>query len=626
MDFNIYNGLLTGIALLVGSAVVTPLFAGNRKFAGGLNFLFSLVSGLIFAAIAVKVLGGSAPAETFVLKAGGLSIPFLIDGFSALFLGLIALMAALTAFYCIGYMEMDHYRHYSLRGFMVAYPVFVAGMIGIVTVDDLTTGFTVAWQMMTLASYFLIRFDNQDKQIIKSANKYLILMELAWAVIVIAALMIPHATLGTPLHALTHGLGEVSGGSRALIYGLLLLGFGMKAGMFPLGQLWLPDAHASAPSPISAMLSGVMIKTGVYGIVRTLFWMVPADLQNASGRNLGLVLACFGVVTLFIGTVQALKQHDAKRLHAYHSIGQMGYILLGVGTAQYFLLSGNPVLQALAALALIGGIYHMLNHALFKGLLFLCTGSVQYATGTKDLDHLGGLLKLMPITAFAAAVASASIAGIPACSGFISKWAVISSSMLGGKTAGVIVLFGVIALMTSAITLASYVKFFGMTFTSSGIEWSKNPNAREVGGIMLFPKIVLAVICLIQGFFPWLFVGLFSRIFATSEGSIIQATFSDPNTQATLAQSWAGVNFSLSSAGGPASVAFIMPLILLAILAVAYLFAAWLRKAGGAEERSAAVWLCGYQTLNNSNRYLSSHIYAAFKKFMKWTGGNVHGA
>ncbi len=622
MDFNIYSGLLAGILVLLASAVVTPLFAGQRKFAGGLNFVFCLVAALIFAGIAVKVLTGAAEAGTFVLKLGGFDIPFLIDGFSALFLALIALMSALTAFYCIGYMEMDHYRHYSLRGFMVAYPIFIAGMVGIVTVDDLTTGFTIAWQMMTLASFFLIRFDHQDKDITRSANKYLILMELAWVVILIAALMIPGSHAGSTLHHLTEGLGQ-AGAPRGMVYALLLFGFGMKAGMFPLGQLWLPDAHSSAPSPISALLSGVMIKTGVYGIVRTLFWMVPADFAITDGRNLGLVLACFGVVTLFIGTIQALKQHDAKRLHAYHSIGQMGYILLGIGIAQYFLLSSSPVLQGIAVLALIGGIYHTFNHALFKGLLFLCTGSVQYATGTKDLDKLGGLLRIMPLTALTAAVASASIAGIPACSGFMSKWAVISSSLLGGKEAGIIVLFGVIALMTSAITLASYVKFFGMAFTSSGVEWNEKKGLKEVGGVMLFPKIILAIICLVQGFFPWLFVTLFSKVFAMSEGSLIQAAFTGPAADATLAKSYAGVTFNLAS-GAP--VAFIMPLVLLAMLAVAFLFAAWLRRAGGAEQRTAPVWLCGYQTLNNDNRYLSSHIYAAFKKFMKWTGGNVHGA
>ena len=624
MDFNIYNGLMAGILLLLGSAILTPLLANNRKLAGWLNFAFCLAAGVIFAAISVKVLTGGAPAHPFILKLGGFAIPFLIDGFSSLFIALISLMAVVTAFYCIGYMEMDHYRKYSLRSFFVNYPVFVAGMIGIVTVDDLSTGFTVAWQMMTLASFFLIRFDYQDKDIIRSANKYLLLMELAWIMILAGALLIPGSTMGASLHSLTEALGGADSSRRVLVYGLLLIGFGMKAGMFPLGQLWLPDAHSSAPSPISALLSGVMIKTGVYGIVRTLFWMVPVSAQGQEGRHLGLVLACFGVVTLFIGTVQALKQHDAKRLHAYHSIGQMGYILLGVGLAHYFLLSGSPVLKLLAVLALIGAIYHTVNHAVFKGLLFLCTGSVQYATGTKDLDKLGGLISLMPITALAAAIASASIAGISAFSGFMSKWAIISSGLLGGKEAGLVVLFGIIALMTSAITLASYVKFFGMSFTASGIEWTKTKEVHEVGGMMLFPKLLLAVICLIQGFFPWLFIGLFSKIFAMSEGSIIQSLFNDPSAQAALVTNYAGATFNLSTSGSPMAVAFAMPLIFLAMFAVAFLFANWLRHSGGSTERTAPVWLCGYQTMNNDNRYSSSHIYAAFKKFMKWTGGNVH--
>ena len=625
MDFSIFDKLLIGISLLLTSAMLTPIFAAKRKVAGTLNFLFCALAGVVFAMVSIDVLSGHAAHETFVLNLGGLRIPFLIDGFSALFVALISLMSSLTAFYCIGYMEMDHYRQYSLRSFLVSFPIFVAGMIAIVTVDDLTTGFTIAWQMMTLASFFLIRFDHNDPEIIRSANKYLLLMELAWLLIVIAALIIPKSSLGTPLHALAEGLASADVALRVLIYSLLLLGFGMKAGMFPLGQLWLPDAHSSSPSPISALLSGVMIKTGVYGMVRTLFWMVPPEVQSHEGRYLGLILACFGVVTLFIGTVQALKQHDAKRLHAYHSIGQMGYILLGIGTAQYFLLSGNPLLQGLGVLALIGGIYHTINHALFKGLLFLCTGSVQYATGTKDLDKLGGLLKLMPITALAAAVASASIAGIPAFSGFVSKWAIISSGLLGGKPAGIIALFGIVALTTSAITLASYVKFFGMTFTAAGVEWSIKHPVREVGWTMLLPKLLLAGICLVQGFFPWVFVSLISRIFASSDGSIAQTFFADAATQQSLAESSTGVAFHLPGAAAGSAQAFIVPLVLLAMIAVACLFALWLARAGGAKQRVAPVWLCGYQTMNNSNRYLSSHIYASFKKFMKWTGGNVHG-
>lgn len=614
--------LLAGLALLLGSALITPLLATQRRVAGAANFLFTLAAGTSFGLLAFAILSGSIPGESFVLHVGEIAVPFLVDGFSALFLALISFMGALAAFYCIGYMEMAHYRDYRLRGFYLAFPLFLAGMVGIVTVDDLSIGFTVAWQTMTLASYFLIRFDDRNPEIVRSANKYLLLMQVAWGCVVVAAAAIPESGPGTSLHALAEGLGTAAAPRRAAIYALLLLGFGIKAGMFPLGQLWLPDAHSSAPSPISALLSGVMIKTGVYGIVRTLFWMVPPEVQLHEGRNLGLVLACFGVVTLFIGTVQALKQHDAKRLHAYHSIGQMGYILLAIGSAQYFLLSGNPLLGTLAVLALVGGIYHLANHALFKGLLFLTTGSVQYATGTKDLDKLGGLLTLMPLTAFAAAIASASIAGIPAFSGFVSKWAIIGSGLLGGKAAGLIVLFAVIALMTSAITLASYVKFFGMAFTSAGVEWNGQKDVREVDGWMLLPMLLLAAVCLVQGFFPAFFVDLFVGIFANADGSIAQALFADPATQAALAASWAGVRVDLGAGG----VAFVMPLVVLAALVVAMVLADWLRTSGSSARRTAPVWLCGYQTRNQDNSYVSSHIYAAFKKFMRWTGGNVHGA
>lgn len=617
MDFNIYNGLMVGVLLLVASAVVTPLFAGYRKFAGGLNFLVCLVAGLIFTAIACKVLTGTGAPEAYHLHVGALNIPILIDGFSAIFLGLISLMAAVTAFYCIGYMEMDHYRHYSLRGFLFSYPVFVAGMIGIVTVDDLTTGFTISWQMMTIASFFLIRFDHEDKVIVKNANKYLLLMELAWVAVLVAGLMVPNCTWGSSLHDIAQNLGLVDSGLRTMILALTLLGFGMKAGMFPLGQLWLPDAHSVAPSPISAMLSGVMIKTGVYGILRTLFWMTPENMPAQELSNWGLVVAAVGVVTLFIGTAQALKQVDAKRLHAYSSIGQIGYILMAIGCARYF-LGPNVALHALALLALFGAVAHTLNHAVFKGLLFLCTGSVQYTTGTKDLDKLGGLFGLMPVTAIIAGIAAIAVAGVPAFSGFTSKWAIVGSALLSGKAVGLFVIFGIIALVTSAMTLATYVKFYGMTFTSVGVEWNEKNDIHEVGAGMLVPKLILVAVCLVQGLFPFLFVQLFGRVLATSEGVITQ-TLGTPEILASLAQSYAGVSFT----PGGAPVAFALPLVMMALLVVAYLFAAWLRKSGGSETRTAPVWLCGYQTLGNANRYAASHIFDAFKKFMKWTGGNV---
>ncbi len=619
MDHQIYQNLQIGILILLCSAAITPLLASKRQWAGMLNFLSTLAAAIVLTSVAVQVLGSGAAPAMFDLHLGGLAIPLMVDGFSAVFMALISIVATITAFYCIGYMEMDHYRHYSLRSFFFCYPIFIAGMIALVSVDDLSTGFTIAWQMMTLASFFLIRFDYKDPVIVKSANKYLILMQLAWLAVLTAGLIVPNCGWGTPLHQIAEELGMADAGLRTLVLALTLLGFGMKAGMFPLGQLWLPDAHSVAPSPISALLSGLMLKTGVFGMIRTLFWMMPDSMPAQEVQAWGMLIAVIGVITLFIGTSQSLKQVDAKRLNAYSSIGQIGYIIMAIGCARYY-LGANSALHTLALLAMLGAFLHILNHAIFKSLLFLCVGSVQYTTGTKDLDKLGGLFALMPITAIIAGIAAIAVSGVPAFSGFTSKWAIVGSALLSGKAAGIFVIFGVIALVTSAMTLATYVKLYGMTFTSVGVQWNEKNDIHEVSKIMLAPKLLLAAICLVQGFFPWLFVQLFARVLATSEG-VLTHTLGTPQIFASLSQSYSGISFS---AHGTA-VAFSLPLIMIAMLGVALLFALWLRKAGGAETRTAPVWLCGYQVQNNMNRYRSSHIFDAFKKFMKWTGGNVRG-
>jgi hydrogenase-4 component B len=546
------------------------------------------------------------------------SIPFLVDGLSGFFVGLISLMAVLSAFYSVRY--MDHYREYKLWSYYLCFPLFILGMIGVVTVDDLSLGFSLAWQVMTFASYFLIRFEYREKGNVRNANKYLVLMELAWLLILAGSFLVAGASLGDSLPVLAGKLAGTKGVTQLLIYGLLLAGFGFKAGMFPFGQLWLPDAHSIAPSPISALLSGVMIKTGVFGLLRTFFWMVPTE--GFRGLLWGTVIASFGAVTLFVGTVQALKQHDAKRLHAYHSIGQMGYILLGVGSALAMLYSGEPAVALLSVAALVGALYHTLNHTVFKGLLFLSTGSVLYATGTKDLNKLGGLMKLMPVTAAVAGVASLSIAGMPVFSGFVSKWAIISSDILAGRRLVFLVMFGIVALFTSAITLASYVKFFGMTFASSGVEWNVGRPIREVPATMLIPKIFLAGLCLFQGLFPAFFFGAFIGMFRNAEGSILQPVFSGPALDGLVAKRAMGVSLTVPGMGGLVS-AVAVPLVILAVLTAGFLFAGLLRRSGGSESKEVPTWLCGYQELNDRNRYKAGHLYAAFKKALRWTGGNV---
>ncbi len=617
MNENLIPDLLLGaMAIYLAAALIVPLMAGNRKLAGYMNLLGTLAAGAGLMTISYLSFTGGAPVEFHLL-----GVVFLIDAFSGFFLAIIAFMAILSALYSIQYME--HYPEYSLRSYYLAFPFFILGMAGVVTVDDLTIGFTVSWQLMTIASYLLVRFEYRKPGIVKNANKYLILMELAWVAIIAGVMLSGATSMGASLHEITASLAKAGPVTAAAVYGCLLFGFGMKAGVFPLGQLWLPDAHSIAPSPISSLLSGVMLKTGIYGLIRTFFWMVPENnAQNPvmNGMLWGGIIATFGVVTLFIGTVQSMKQSDSKRLLAYSSIGQLGYIIFAIGSALFLLNTESESLQLLALVAILGALYHVLNHAVFKGLLFLTSGSVLYATGTKDLNKLGGLLKLMPVSAVAAGIASLSIAGMPPFSGFSSKWTIISSSLLAGSEVAFLVIFGIIALFTSAITLSCYVKFFGMTFTSAGAEWIKGKEIREVPGTMLFPKILLTALCLIQGLLPAFYYSVLIGIFTNSTGSSLSDKFAqlDPGSHIS-SKGLMGISLTLQGVVSSSAV----PLMVLLVLAVTLGAALFLRRSGGSSERIVPTWLCGYQDLNQDNVYIDRNMFASVRKMFNWTGGNV---
>lgn len=615
---DLYGKLILAMVILLCSAVVVPFIAERRKLAGWLNFIFVSVAGALLLFISYSVIFVKS-LPTQLVSVGPLEIYFLLDSFAGFFLGIIALMAIVSAFYSIEYME--HYGDYGLRSYYANYPIFVLGMAGIVTVDDLSTGFTIAWQAMTITSYFLVRFEHRKSEIVRAANKYLVLMELAWLFIVVAA-FIAGTSMGDSIHAVTRGLGGTHGAVPYLVYGLIFLGFGFKAAVFPFGQLWLPDAHSIAPSPISALLSGVMIKTGVYGIIRTFFWMVPHnETFHFSGAFWGALIASFGVVTLFIGTVQSMKQSQSKRLLAYSSIGQVGYIIFGIGAALFMVNAESASLQMLGLIALVGVIYHVLNHAVFKGLLFLTSGSVLYSTGTKDLNRLGGLINLMPVTALVAGVASLSISGVPPFSGFASKWTLVSTSLLAGGEVLFLVIFGIIALFTSAVTLSCYVKFFGMTFTSAGAEWGVGKEVKEVPAGMLIPKLFLTALCLLQGLIPFFYFQTIISIFANSGGSMVSAAFRNMAVQEHVFNSAMGVSVSIPGLSSVSSMA--VPAVLLAVFAAAFGFAALLRRAGGSKEREVPTWLCGYQDLHDGTRYRDKSMFAALKNLLYWTGGNV---
>ena len=277
--------------------------------------------------------------------------------------------------------------------------------------------------------------------------------------------------------------------------------------MWPFGQIWLPDAHPAAPSPVSAMLSGVMIKTGVYGLMRYFLWLVPAEARaDFPLTSWGLVVVALGAITLLTGTFAALRQTQTKRLLAFSSIGQVGYILLGLGRVHDVAGSAEVDPAAmLAAAAFYGALFHTLNHGLFKSLLFLNAGSVLHATGTQDLDKLGGLMRSCRWTAVTALVASFSIAGVPLFNGFASKWSIYVAAIQGGRACGLLPLAAMVAIFTSALTLALLIKFFGgifLTRTSATVAAERQDNAAlEVAG-RCAAQVVLAACCVLLGLLP----------------------------------------------------------------------------------------------------------------------------
>src|SRR5262249_28737742 len=286
-----------------------------------------------------------------------------------------------------------------------------------------------------------------------------------------------------------------------------LFGFGVKAGIIPL-HIWLPEAHPVAPSNVSALLSGVLIKTGIYGMTRVFF-----DFLGTPPNWWGVTVLTLGTISAVLGVLYALMQHDLKRLLAYHSIENIGIILMGLGASLMFLHTHHPVL---AALALIAGLYHTINHAIFKALLFLGAGAILHSTHTRDMEQMGGLIKRMPQTALCFLIGAVAISALPPLNGFVSEWLTYQSLLQGfGTTASLVRLMfplgGAMLALTGALAAACFVKAFGITFLAQPRS-QEAAQAHEASPTMLGGMGLLTVACVFLGLFPTLFVQLFDSV------------------------------------------------------------------------------------------------------------------
>ncbi len=427
----------------------------------------------------------AGPGEPLLYTVGGwepvrgipIAIYLVADGLSIFMLAITSVVGFLVSIYSISYLK----RFTAQNNFFALLCLMMGGMNGVVLSGDLFNLF-VFMEIAVIASYALVAF-GIEKQELEASFKYQVLGGIASVLILFGVTMLYWKTKTLNIADAGNILRSSQDRSFVVFTQLFLItGFGLKAALIPF-HAWLPDAHSSAPSPISAMLSGVLIKTiGIYAIIRLFFNMFTLSDEMA------VTITALGAVSMVLGSFLAMYQWDIKRMLAFSSISQVGYIVTGIGMGMIILARDGD--QRVAALAISGGLFHMINHAAFKGLLFLNAGAIEHETHTRNMKSLGGLSRSMPITASTSMGASLAISGVPPFNGFFSKLIIIIAAIQGK-----FYLLAALAVLISIITLAYFMKFQKYTFFN-------RPGARdrkkikEVPFAMCFSMIVLAVLCL----------------------------------------------------------------------------------------------------------------------------------
>lgn len=480
----------TALVLFLIGAVLSAVFSRQESMAIRLSGLASLLGGLAaLMAVVPVLLAGQVVTATFDGPFAAFAhLTVRIDLLSAFMVLVIALLTVITSIYSFSYVEDYKGKGAWAMGFFMN--LFIASMIALMVVDN-AFYFIVLFEAMSLTSYFLV-IAEQDKAAVKAGLLYFFIAHAGSVLIMISFfLMYRHAN---SLDFADFRNAQLSSTEASWAFLLAFFGFGAKAGMLPLHG-WLPQAHPAAPSHASAMMSGVMVKIGIFGIIK-----VGIDLLGATEMWWGLVVLAFGAVSSVLGVLYALAEHDIKRLLAYHTVENIGIILMGVGVGMIGIATQHPLI---ALLGLLGGLYHLINHALFKGLLFLGAGAVIYRLHTKNMEQMGGLAKLMPKTALAFLIGCMAISALPPLNGFVSEWFTYQSLFTLSHDGGAVLnIAGPIAIVMLAITGAlaamCFVKVYGVAF-GGGPRSEAATKVREVPWTMTLAMGLLALGCVVMG-------------------------------------------------------------------------------------------------------------------------------
>ena len=518
------SGFIILLLLFAGGALGSLMVRKNDTLANYWSGFFAAAGSLWGIWLALAALAAPQPI-LFTIGSSFFSFlhfSFALDKLAAFFILVICLIALFCSLYGLDYVK-HYYRKYNIGALGFFYNLFIAGMLLVVVAAN-GLFFLLAWEIMSVASFFLVIFDRHEKENIKAGLLYLAMTHFGTAFIIVAFLLLYKVTGSFDFSVIQQAAGTIPTFIKNAVFVLSLIGFGTKAGIIPL-HIWLPAAHPAAPSHVSGLMSGVMIKTGIYMMIRIFLGLLaPIPLWW------GVVLLLVGSASSLLGVLYALTEHDIKKLLAYHSIENIGIILLGLGSALTFYALNLP---ALAALGLVASLFHTLNHATFKSLLFLSAGAVINETHTRNMEEYGGLIRYMPQTALFFLIGSMAISALPPFNGFFSEWLTYQALFQGmvGLSSKIIWIFvlaaGALA-FTGGLALACFVKAFGATFLARPRS-AEVKHAKESAALMLVGMGSLAALSLVFG----LGSGFIAQVLATVAAQLMPLAATAPVVTAT---------------------------------------------------------------------------------------------
>lgn len=580
------HALVIFLSVTLLATFIIPFLRPSGK--GILAVCAICLNSIVTGYFAIRSLAGAMPG---VILPGSLvsgAVPLQIDALSGWFILIINLVFITGSFYSIFYLKAYRDKAGDLSLHTVMLVLQHAAILSVCVIRN-SLAFLVAWELLAITSFLLIIFERENVRTIRAGINYLVQSHFSLIFLMIGFIWVAARTGSYDFAAITTYSATLSGGASAMLFLCFFIGFGIKAGFVPF-HTWLPYAHPAAPSHISGMMSGVIIKAGIYGILRMLL-LVKTDFTAV-----GYVVLAVAVISGLYGVMQAIVQHNLKKLLAYHSIENIGIIGIGIGIGCIGLGSGNNLL---VVLGFAGAMMHTLNHALFKSLLFYSAGNVYQATHTMDIEKLGGLVKRMPLTAFLFLLPAIAICGLPPFNGFISEFIIYTGIYDWIKTAAVTPLVVAILTMTGLVLIGGlammcFTKAFGVVFL--GTERHPLPEScKEVSFLRLLPLFVIASLIVLIGVVPGPFISMLMEPVKLFSGSLPLVPGPEVSEFLSMMQ-----NLSLATGG------FILLVIILYLLRH-YLLA-------HRPISSGPTWGCGYVAPGPKQQYTASSFVRTYSK------------